>query len=868
MTTFEDSRFWRETLAEQGFRDPFRVERERLRSAYRSLRDKAKDLASLIAESHPQFTIHDVTHLDALWDLAALVAGSDIELNPAEAFVLGSAFLIHDLGMALESYPHGILDLQADPAWSDTLISLLFAQLGRRPEREEVELAPADVEMSAIGLLLRERHAAQSERLIGDSYVNSSGDPTFLLEDSDLRRAFAREIGRVARSHGDPVSQLRNEVGVVPLGSAAELGHPAEWTVDRLKLACLIRLADAIHLDGSRAPHFLRVIRNPAGVSSDHWAFQQKLRYPRIAHEELVFTSCSPFTVDEASAWWMCADALRLADDELRQVHALRSSLDQNSFAARGVQGARDTELLRTLVEPLGWLPVDAKVRITETAGLIRKLGGEQLYGNDTSVPLRELIQNARDAVHLRRVIYGDVEWGDIVVRTGVDTHGVWLEVEDDGIGMLPEVLTGSLLDFGVSHWETPLMRREFPNALARGFEPTGKYGIGFFSTFMWGDKVRVTSNRYQEAARDTHVLEFLGGLTQRALLRKGTGDELIENGGTRVRVWFRQPLRGTEAVNEIIHGPPPIHSGTLAAKVAFVAATLDCNVSLEEGGVSKTLIRANDWISMPGEQLLARVWGFEWGLASEGHKVAVLRAALNLRIVVDTVGRPVGRVCLMPRTFLQSLGLSYPGLIAVGGLYSTYMHHFTGVFVGSSLTASRNVASVSADPTSLREWAKEQVTMCQAFSRDPQELHECAGVIWQLGEDTQQLPVARNNSGWLTFDGIATWAAQFDRVICLTNFSILRVHGGPIELADLEPNVLLVEQSYSPVPDNLLVRNGNWIQTSFGEAVTAIAKGWITPVGRIFHPSMINGSFGVTVARQGGTIVNSFAAIITRPVA
>jgi hypothetical protein len=52
----------------------------------------------------PTYTVHDLTHADALWETASLVTGPDVELNPAEGFVLGAAFLFHDAAMGLAAY--------------------------------------------------------------------------------------------------------------------------------------------------------------------------------------------------------------------------------------------------------------------------------------------------------------------------------------------------------------------------------------------------------------------------------------------------------------------------------------------------------------------------------------------------------------------------------------------------------------------------------------------------------------------------------------------------------------------------------------------------------------------------------------------
>ena len=90
---------------------------------------------------------------------------------------------------------------------------------------------------------------------------------------------------------------------------------------------------------------------------------------------------------------------------------------------------------------------------------------------------------------------------------------GIWLSVEDTGIGMSEAVLTGSLLDFGASFWGSTRMVEEFPGLAAKGMASLGKFGIGFFSVFMLGDHVRVITRRPDRAESDALLLEFQDGI-------------------------------------------------------------------------------------------------------------------------------------------------------------------------------------------------------------------------------------------------------------------------------------------------------------------------------------------------------------------
>ncbi|MFD1047168.1 hypothetical protein ACFQ1S_17250, partial [Kibdelosporangium lantanae] len=109
--TFELTPLWQRTLGAHPTDGP----RDQLRSAYLQFRATVEPLAAEISVSMPMFTDHSILHVDSLWDTASLICGDDFPLNPAEAFVLGGAFLLHDLGMGLAAFPGGQADIESDP---------------------------------------------------------------------------------------------------------------------------------------------------------------------------------------------------------------------------------------------------------------------------------------------------------------------------------------------------------------------------------------------------------------------------------------------------------------------------------------------------------------------------------------------------------------------------------------------------------------------------------------------------------------------------------------------------------------------------------------------------------------------------------
>jgi len=218
-------------------------------------------------------TVHDISHLDALWDTASSVAEGAVNVNPAEAFVLGVSILLHDAGMSLAAYPDGLLEVQSTVAWKDAIARLALASEESECEKFDIGNPPTEIIQRIVPDVLRRLHAERAEELAEQAWRTADGSKVYLVEDSEVRQFYGPAIGQIAHSHWWSVQKVEEEL-------SEDLGALANRTrnrVDRVKLACLLRVADALHLDSRRAPRFLRAITNPSGVSALHWSFQERL---------------------------------------------------------------------------------------------------------------------------------------------------------------------------------------------------------------------------------------------------------------------------------------------------------------------------------------------------------------------------------------------------------------------------------------------------------------------------------------------------------------------------------------------------------------------------------------------------------------
>src|ERR1039458_3148047 len=214
--------------------------------------------------------------------------------------------------MSRAAYPAGMSEIRRTAEWRDTVTNLLQLESGQPVDPSKFEAPPESIEKLALGEVLRELHAKRAAELPSIDWPLPAGGREFLIQRSEIRTAYGDIIGKVAASHWWGLSALSN----LPPRVNAGLGIPADWHVNPLKVACLLRVADAAHIDHERAPRFLRAIAGPVGNSEIHWTFQERLGKPSKDKNLLVYTG-GPFDVADAEAWWLCYDMLSMLDGEL-----------------------------------------------------------------------------------------------------------------------------------------------------------------------------------------------------------------------------------------------------------------------------------------------------------------------------------------------------------------------------------------------------------------------------------------------------------------------------------------------------------------------------------------------------------------------
>ncbi|MCD4832802.1 MAG: molecular chaperone HtpG [Bacteroidales bacterium] len=119
---------------------------------------------------------------------------------------------------------------------------------------------------------------------------------------------------------------------------------------------------------------------------------------------------------------------------------------------------------------------------------------------SDHEIFLRELISNAIDASQKMSKLasLGDFkgELGDLTVKVSLDSKKKTLTISDRGIGMTEEEIDKYINQIAFSSAE------EFLNKFKDQTTIIGKFGLGFYSSFMVSEKVEIVTKSYKDGAK------------------------------------------------------------------------------------------------------------------------------------------------------------------------------------------------------------------------------------------------------------------------------------------------------------------------------------------------------------------------------
>lgn len=743
MYDFENLSIWRKTMSVAA-EHPQASARERIRVAYRKFWDRAVLLSREIQRDLPGLTLHDDTHFEALWGRANQIAGDEYQLTPLEVFALGSAILLHDSANCIAAFPGGIQEIRATPEWRDA-----FAEWQAR--HVNTNATPTDGETSEILFeTLRALHAERAETL-AFFQVTAASATYYLIEDEQLRVHLGALVGKIAASHHWDIDKL---IANLPPACGSLAGMPVDWTIRPVLVACLLRCADATQVDQSRTPDFLYGLLRLRNTSEIHWRAQNRIATPLVDQRDphtLLFTSTRPFLKDDADAWWLAHDALQVANRELQAADSLLRDLGLPPFAINRVRGAESPSRLAHYLTVNGWSPVAAEIKASRVDKVIDLFGGEKLYGHEPEVSVRELIQNAADAIRFRRELEPEAAYdGAITLRLAEDASrpdSQWLVIDDDGIGMSEAVLTGPLIDFGSSYVSSSLVKAERPGLMSKGRKRIGQFGIGFFSCFMVAEEVLVTSRPFDAGLADARTLHFRNGTISRPLLLRERPAGYGSNISTRVALSITR-----EKLAEVLKFKTGYMGGgidlTLAELVGILCPMLDVDVFVGDGS-TRSLIHPRNWMKDDRRIWLKRI------LLLHKRKTNLSEVELNeVAGLLDFVDPKDPAAGLAAINGIPGLGAETVGSLRTPRSFSGYRDEFAGAIDYLPRDPRRTAGRIFAKER-IGAWASDQAKKLAALNIELPRRQYAAQRVATFGGDATPIVSMRLNGEWQGLDVI-----------------------------------------------------------------------------------------------------------------
>ena len=438
------------------------------------------DRAKTIRDTFPFYTLHDEVHICNVMRLMAELLGDKISLlTRDEAALLAMAACCHDIGMSYtESEKKELLNnkdtirlyLDKNPS------EYMKAYAGGREEPELTD----EIKMN----FFRSIHHKRSRELLQKKEWGRA-----------LRGRIDREdLIRVCRSHGEEVRELAD---MDPVHS-----------LDRRFCAILLRLADILDFDDSRAPQAIYEYNEFDKRTSYSEQFSEEEWEKHLSSFGFRFESVKdrsyPYPLDYTAE----CRSIQIEQKVKCYLDWVDWELDNCGKMLRRFAGTWNDFVLPAKVERHiqsdGYL--SGQYRITLDQDQVMELFvGENLY-SDPAVFVRELIQNAIDAVRTRKQLDRSLpsDWtGQINIRTWSEQEYHWFRIEDNGIGMTEDIIRNYFLKVGRSYYNSDEFRQEKHRCKADpDYTPVSRFGIGILSCFM-GDKktnqVEVSTKHFSE---------------------------------------------------------------------------------------------------------------------------------------------------------------------------------------------------------------------------------------------------------------------------------------------------------------------------------------------------------------------------------
>lgn len=474
-----------------------------------------------------EYTNHGIDHIiSVLQDIENITSDETISiLTPKEVGVLIMSVILHDIGMQTNtdmfvnmingSYNNDIKDnkngllkncFHNDRPWKSLWDEYLYDCKFWKEDKKLNVFGKKDYNIKKpnlndpdsfneydkklIGEFIRIHHSRIAYETAIKGYIGKETIKLYsdaVLDEESSFPVYLQMAGLIARSHGENVRDMYKYLDDVFIDYDS---HKHPEGVNIIFLMILVRLADYLQIDSTRVSKTTEKIRS---ISSPYSAreFETHLSITNIEFDntdpEKIHIVARPKNAE------MFVKIERLIEDIQKEFDLSWAILGEDFEKNKGYQlryRRIDSNLSNPKVrEKKSYVPKEFRFRFNDE---LTKLLIKPLYGDNSSIGVRELVQNAVDACRERMAdstscIPFDKSRADVIVK--LDTVKKILTVDDQGKGMSLDEIEKYFLTIGSSYssntdWEK--LRDE------KGIFRAGRFGIGVLAAFLLGDTIIV----------------------------------------------------------------------------------------------------------------------------------------------------------------------------------------------------------------------------------------------------------------------------------------------------------------------------------------------------------------------------------------
>ena len=545
-----------------------------------------------------QYTVHKISHIDEMLKIAEwlIPKKTQEEMTAAEWLMLTLSIYFHDLGMVVSKKEFNERD--------DNIKFKEFKQEICENASIEYQEYIKD-ENYLYQEFVRKHHASRIKSWLENKNETEFGfanDQSEIINGilSNLLPKFKTDLAMICESHHKDDIDNFNKYKI-----CARYGNDDDSSVNLNYIAIILRCADLLHITNDRTPPIERKLLGVANpVSVLEWEKQKAVRalspqkkrnsegnIDDSIEKDTIDVTAYFFGADTAEAYFGLSSYLQYMRKELMNCNKI-AELAKRQEGSKYSFPWKDVDESNITTEGFEAKKLSFTI---EQDNILKLLVGHTLY-NDSSVVVRELTQNAIDAIKLQNYIDSNkiskIKKNKITINWNSKKRV--LSFYDNGTGMTISDIENYLLKVGASKYRQKQFEKEY-----KDFNPISRFGIGLLTCFMVANDVDIETNTTDSENVNVLCLRNVNGKYLLKKKDKSEADPYIKEHGTIINLHIRPDVDMSNLENNlrkwiIISEIPIVLSidgketqiGASTLKEALISCLKDSNINVDNKNI------------------------------------------------------------------------------------------------------------------------------------------------------------------------------------------------------------------------------------------------------------------------------------------